>query len=144
MPTLRNLGTHVHIIERIDGAQVPVGPGETIQTYSPQAGALTGMSQVSPAPYYNPAIEAAYVVSGGPGDDQVISIDPEAGSVEIINSSHAATITVYLTSPANAPGLKVPPQSTRTIDSIRGRASSLVLRFDAAIQDGECYVTQLR
>jgi len=144
MATLKNNGSHLHIIERIDGAQCPVGPGETIQTYSAAAATLTGMVVIDQAPHFNPAIERTDLTSTGAGDDKTILLDAGADRVEVINSSASATITVYLGSTANVPGPKVVPQSSRTVDAIKGKVSALVLQFDAAVSAGECYVTQLR
>lgn len=144
MPTLKNNGSHVHVIERIDGAMVAVAPGEIIETYSAAAVALAGMTLVSPEPHFNPAIERSDLGSAGPRDDRTVTIDPDAESIEIINNSVTAEITVYLDSVANTPGLKVVQQSRRTIDGLKGKVARLVLRFSGAVADGECFVTQLR
>lgn len=144
MATLRNDGSSTHLIQSIDGTMVSVGPGITVETYSVSARSLPGMIVVDEAPYYNPALSRSDPASAGPGDDKEIEVVAAAKSIEIINNSGVATITVFLDSTANMPGLKVVAQSKRTIGPISGKVAKLILQFSGAIAAGECFVTQLR
>ncbi|MEM5786472.1 MAG: hypothetical protein AAGU11_04080 [Syntrophobacteraceae bacterium] len=144
MPTIRNDGQNVYMIQRTDGATIELRPGDTVPTYEVSVLSLPGITVVSPMPYYNPAASRADLASTGEGDDREVEVSPEAASVEIVNSSNSATITVFLDSTANVPGLKIVPQSNRVIDSIKGRVSRLVLQFTGEVTNGECFVTQLK
>ncbi len=144
MPTIRNDGRHIHMVTLRDGRLCELRPGMSAEIYDIAALSLPGITETSPAPYYNPASACADLTSAGPGDDRVVTIEPGTESVEIVNNSPAATITAFIDSTENVPGLRVVPQSRRVVDGIRGRARNLVLRFSAAAGAGECFVTQLK
>lgn len=143
MPTIRNDGTIGQMVEGVDGKMTSLQPGEIMVTYSKSAQSLPGITVISPAPYYNPAAASSFPASAGPGDDKEVALQARTASVEVINASQLATISLYIDSLDNLPCLNVVPQSRRIIDNLRDHASKLILQFSGAFAEGECIVTQL-
>lgn len=143
MPTIKNESEYQRFVTGTDGIVRELWPGDEMATYDLAVLDLVGMTMVSPEPYFNPAGSQSEVNSSGVGDDREILIGADAETLEIVNNSGMATITVFLDSTENVPGLPVVAQSTRRLD-VRDKVRSIILRFDAEVGPGECIVTQLR
>lgn len=133
MPKYRNDGSQYHQIEDTNGNIVPVGPGETIETY--RIYDLSSLTKLSDAPRWNPVLAVDALSSTGVGDDQSVNVAAGAEKIELINRS-GVSVTVFLGTAANAPGITLPGWSRKSLAGFRGRVAQLALQFADAVDDG--------
>jgi len=88
------------------------------------------LTEVSPAPYYNPLMRTQSISSTGPGDDKTVAINRETKGIIIYNGSTAA-VTAFIRSTANNPGLPVPASTMREL-AVGCNANQLVCQFSEA------------
>jgi hypothetical protein len=117
-------------VEDLDGKRrkIKLEPGETKTMEYVLLDA--GLTEVNPAPYYNPLMRTQTATSTGVGDDQTVSINRETKKIVIYNSSDAE-VTAFLRSTSNTPGLPVPSNSIREI-AVGCNVDQLVLQFTAS------------
>ena len=90
----------------------------------------SNLTEVSPAPYFNPLMRTQEISSTGPGNDKTVAINRETKRIIIYNSSSAA-VTVFIRSTANTPGLPVPASTLREL-SVGCNVNQLVCQFSEA------------
>lgn len=138
MPTYRNDSTTTsYLLKNIGGKTVQVDRGDTIQTY--EILSQDGLTQIDPAPYWNPVLANASVVFTAAGSKTVAIADlAQVQAVKIWQVS-GCNVEVYRRDQANTPSAcKLRPGDSATL-TLRGRTDQLVLVADGA---GACTVIQ--
>jgi hypothetical protein len=89
-----------------------------------------GLTEVSPAPYFNPLMRAQTITSTGVGNDQTVAINRETKGI-IIHNSSGANVVAFMRSTSNTPGLPVPANTLREV-AIGCNVNQLVCQFSEA------------
>ena len=90
----------------------------------------SNLTEVNPAPYFNPLMRTQAISSTGPGNDKTVAINRETKRIIIYNSS-SASVTAYIRSTANTPGLPIPASTLRDL-SVGCNVNQLVCQFSEA------------
>lgn len=140
MPTYRNDSENTYKVLNSEHNEQVVQPRESVATL--QFLDISGMTKTAEAPYFNPSDGVHEVTSTGPADDKTIVLDSATNEIEIWNESEA-TITCFLRTTANTPGLKILAKSIRNISGLSKRVDQIILQFSTAVSSGQCYLTEL-
>jgi hypothetical protein len=89
----------------------------------------SNLTEVNPAPYFNPLMKATTVTSTGPGNDQTHSVNRETKLIIIHNSS--VDVTAFIRSKSNTPGLPIPVNTMREL-SVGCNCDQIIFEFTAA------------
>jgi len=146
MPTYKNINTNKQKIENslLDTnnifKQLPYN--KTIETYMRYDDNLN-LLLVDEKPYWNPVIDSTKIILSNSDDFQVLLIDKDVHSIEIINSS-SEIIYLFYQSYENTPGFPIVSGLTRTLNNFNRYVNQLVFKASGAVIDNEVFVTQFR
>jgi len=140
MPTYRNDSESTYKVLNSVGTEQVVPPGNSVQTF--QLLSIFGLTKTAEAPYFNPSDGVHEISSTGSGDDKTIVLNSATNEIEIWNESEA-TITCFLRTTTNTPGLKILAKSIRNISGLSKRVDQIILQFSTAVSSGQCYLTEL-
>ena len=90
----------------------------------------SNLTEVNPAPYFNPLMRTQSISSTGPGNDQTVQINRHTKKIVIYNAS-SADVTVFLRSTSNTPSLFVPASTLREL-SVGMNVDQLICQFSEA------------
>lgn len=100
------------------------------------------ISLTSDVPYYNPANQVHTLISASVPSITLTDWKTTSG-IEIWNGS-ANTITAFLQSTDNTPGIQIPGNTVRYIYGLKGNVKEVYFTYSGAITSGQSYLTELQ
>lgn len=145
MPTYKNIHPDkqsIASLQNTDGEYVRLPYNKTIQTYriydQPDKLLLIDFS-----PYWSPITDTTTVSLTDSNDFQVVELDPNTFTVEILNMSEAI-LYLYYQSLENTKYLPIPAGASREIKHFKKYATQLIFKSSATVPDNEVFVTQFK
>lgn len=145
MPTYKNIHPNrdqVHSIKTINDDHISLKHNKTVQTYRYYDNP-TELLLIDNKPYWNPILDTTTLNLANSDDLQVVKLDSDAFTVEIINSSEEIVYLFYQ-SDENTPHLPIPSGSSRNIKHFQHYATQLVFKASGTITENEVFVTQYK
>ena len=145
MPIYKNIHPNknkIDSIKTINNKYVSLPYGKQVETYRYYDNP-TELLLIDNSPYWNPVLKTTEIILSDSDDFQVVTLNPETFTVEIINSSDN-TIYLFYQSTDNTPYLPIPSGSSRTINHFQNYTTQLIFKSTAATIENEVFVTQFK
>ena len=147
MPTYKNIHPDKQKISKslqnTDGEFKTLSYNKTIETYIRYGETIDNLLLVSETPYWNPVLDSSTITLTDSDDFQVLSINNEVHSIEIINTS-SEILYLFYQSYENTPAIPIPSGLTRTLSNFSRFSNQLVFKSTGAVVDNEVFVTQFQ
>ena len=145
MPTYKNIHPNKQKIDKslldTNGKFQTLSHNKSIETHIRYGDTIDELLLIDEKPYWNPVLDSSTIILTDSDDFQVLPVDEEVQSIEIINTS-SETIFMHYQSYENTPAMPIPPGLTRELTNFSKYANQLVFKSSGAVIDNEVFVTQ--